>query len=62
MHTIMVSTIDAEAIPELADRIVAISPGEKLCEGKTSEVLQDKVMLEASGLESPTILDLFGEL
>ena len=60
--TIIVSTHDAEAIPELADRIIVISHGEKLCEGKTSEVLQDKVMLEASGLEPPTIVDLFGEL
>jgi cobalt/nickel transport system ATP-binding protein len=60
--TIIISTHDAEAIPELADRIVVISHGEKLCEGKTSEVLQDKKMLEASGLEPPTIVDLFGEL
>jgi cobalt/nickel transport system ATP-binding protein len=60
--TIIVSTHDAEAIPELADRIIVISHGEKLCEGKTSEVLQDKKMLEASGLEPPTIVDLFGEL
>ncbi len=60
--TIIVSTHDAEAIPELADRIVVISRGEKLCEGKTTEVLQDKKMLEASGLEPPTIVDLFGEL
>jgi cobalt/nickel transport system ATP-binding protein len=60
--TIIVSTHDAEAIPELADRIIVISHGEKLCEGKTSDVLQDKKMLEASGLEPPTIVDLFGEL
>jgi len=60
--TIIVSTHDAEAIPELADRIVVINRGEKLCEGKTSEVLQDKKMLEASGLEPPTIVDLFGQL
>jgi cobalt/nickel transport system ATP-binding protein len=60
--TIVVSTHDAEAIPELADRIVVISHGEKLVEGKTVEVLQDKQKLEASGLEPPTIVDLFGEL
>lgn len=60
--TIIISTHDAEAIPELADRIVIISRGEKLCEGKTTEVLQDKKMLEASGLEPPTIVDLFAEL
>jgi len=60
--TIIVSTHDAEAIPELADRIVVISHGSKLCEGKTSEVLQDKTMLEQSGLEPPTIVNLFTEL
>ncbi len=60
--TIIVSTHDAEAIPELADRIVVISRGEKLCEGKTIDILQDKKMLEASGLEPPTIVDLFGQL
>jgi cobalt/nickel transport system ATP-binding protein len=60
--TIIVSTHDAEAIPELADRVVVISHGDKLVEGKTGEVLQDKQKLEASGLEPPTIVDLFGEL
>jgi cobalt/nickel transport system ATP-binding protein len=60
--TVIVSTHDVEAIPELADRIVVISHGAKLGEGKTSEVLQDKELLEASGLEPPTIVDLFGKL
>lgn len=60
--TIIVSTHDVEAIPELADRIVVISHGNLLGEGKTSEVLQNKKMLESSGLEPPTIVDLFGEL
>jgi cobalt/nickel transport system ATP-binding protein len=60
--TIIVSTHDAEAIPEIAERVIVISHGNKLCEGKTSKVLQDKKMLEASGLEPPTIVDLFGEL
>ncbi|MCL2358321.1 ABC transporter ATP-binding protein [Candidatus Bathycorpusculum sp.] len=60
--TIIVSTHDAEAIPELADRIVVISHGLKLGEGKTSEVLQNKDLLEQSGLEPPTIVNLFTEL
>jgi cobalt/nickel transport system ATP-binding protein len=60
--TIIVSTHDAEAIPEIADRVIVISHGNKLAEGKTSEVLQDKKTLEDSGLEPPTIVDLFGEL
>lgn len=60
--TIIISTHDAEAIPELADRIVVISQGIKLGEGKTSEILQDKDMLTQSGLEPPTIVSLFTEL
>ncbi|MDR0373712.1 MAG: energy-coupling factor ABC transporter ATP-binding protein [Nitrososphaerota archaeon] len=60
--TIIVSTHDAEAIPELADRIIVISHGLKLDEGKTNEVLQDKDLLEKSGLEPPAIINLFTEL
>jgi cobalt/nickel transport system ATP-binding protein len=60
--TIIISTHDAEAIPEIADRVIIISHGQKLLEGQTSSVLQNKQILEASGLEPPTIVDLFGEL
>ena len=60
--TIIISTHDAEAIPELANRIVVISQGLKIGEGKTSDILQDKNMLTQSGLEPPTIVSLFTEL
>ncbi|MDR1992292.1 MAG: energy-coupling factor ABC transporter ATP-binding protein [Nitrososphaerota archaeon] len=60
--TIIISTHDAEAIPELADRIIVISHGLKLTEGKTRTVLQDNNLLEKSGLEPPTITNLFTEL
>jgi cobalt/nickel transport system ATP-binding protein len=60
--TVIVSTHDVEAIPELADRIVVISNGAKLGEGQTGTVLQDKELLAQSGLEPPTIVDLFGQL
>jgi cobalt/nickel transport system ATP-binding protein len=60
--TIIVSTHDVEALPELADRIIVISHGSLLGEGETHRVLQDKALLESSGLEPPTIVDLFGEL
>jgi len=59
--TIIISTHDAEAIPELADRIVVINNGLKLDEGKAIEVLQDKEMLEQSGLEPPVTVNLFTE-
>jgi cobalt/nickel transport system ATP-binding protein len=60
--TVIISTHDAEAIPELADRIVVISQGLKLGEGTTRDILQDKDILTQSGLEPPTIVSLFTEL
>jgi cobalt/nickel transport system ATP-binding protein len=60
--TIIVSTHDVEALPELADRIIVISHGKLLGEGEMHNVLQDKQLLEASGLEAPTIVRLFSEL
>ncbi|MDR0460634.1 MAG: energy-coupling factor ABC transporter ATP-binding protein [Nitrososphaerota archaeon] len=60
--TIIISTHDAEAIPELADRIIVISHGLKLGEDKTRDILQNKDMLTQSGLEPPTIVSLFTEL
>jgi cobalt/nickel transport system ATP-binding protein len=60
--TIIVSTHDVEALPELADRIIVISHGSVAGEGETHKVLQDKALLESSGLEPPAIVDLFNEL
>jgi len=60
--TIIVSTHDVEALPELADRIIVISHGSLLGEGETHRVLQDAKLLENSGLEPPTIVNLFTEL
>lgn len=60
--TIVVSTHDVEALPELADRIIVISHGKLLGEGETHRVLQDKQLLEASGLEAPTVVRIFEEL
>jgi cobalt/nickel transport system ATP-binding protein len=60
--TVIVSTHDVEALPELADRIIVISHGSLHGEGKTREVLQDAKLLESSGLEPPTIVNLFSEL
>lgn len=60
--TIIISTHDVEAVPELADRIIVISHGSMLGEGETRKVLQDATLLESSGLEPPTIVKLFTEL
>jgi cobalt/nickel transport system ATP-binding protein len=60
--TIIVSTHDVEALPELADKIIVISHGKLLGEGETHQVLQDNQLLQASGLEAPSIVRLFSEL
>jgi cobalt/nickel transport system ATP-binding protein len=60
--TVIVSTHDVEALPELADRIIVISHGLLHGEGETRKVLQDAKLLESSGLEPPTIVKLFTEL
>jgi cobalt/nickel transport system ATP-binding protein len=60
--TILVSTHDVEALPELADRIVVVCGGKIVGEGETAEVLQNSQLLGAAGLEPPAIAELFSEL
>ncbi len=60
--TVIVSTHDVEALTELADRIIVISHGLLLGEGEMRKVLQDAKLLESSGLELPTIAELFTQL
>jgi cobalt/nickel transport system ATP-binding protein len=60
--TVVISTHDVEALPELADRVIVISQGSTLGEGETAKVLQDLTLLGAAGLEPPAIVKLFSEL
>ena len=60
--TVVVSTHDVEALPELADRVVVVGRGSLLGVGSTSGVLQDLGLLKAAGLEPPSIVRLFLEL
>jgi cobalt/nickel transport system ATP-binding protein len=60
--TIIISTHDVEALPELADRIIVINHGTVFGQGKTQEILQDRDLLETAGLEPPAIVRLFSEL
>lgn len=60
--TIVVSTHDVEALPELADRVIVISHGALLGEGLTPKVLQDMSLLKSAGLEPPSIVKFFLEL
>lgn len=60
--TIVISTHDVEALPELVDRIIVISHGALLGEGQIQTVLQDEGLLESAGLEPPSIARLFNKL
>jgi cobalt/nickel transport system ATP-binding protein len=60
--TIVVSTHDVEALPELVDRIIVISHGALLGEGKIHTILQDANLLQSAGLEQPSIARLFSKL
>jgi len=60
--TIVISTHDVEALPELADRVIVVSHGSLLGRGEMHAVLQDVALLESAGLELPSIARLFTKL
>jgi len=60
--TIIISTHDVEALPELADRVIIVSHGSLLGEGEIHNVLQNAQLLESAGLEPPSIVRLFSSL
>ncbi len=60
--TIVVSTHDVEALPELVDRVIIVSHGSLLGEGEIHSVLQNAHLLESAGLEPPSIVRLFSSL
>jgi cobalt/nickel transport system ATP-binding protein len=60
--TIVTSTHDVEALPELADRVIVVSHGLLLGGGEMHKVLQDVKLLESAGLELPSIARLFTKL
>jgi cobalt/nickel transport system ATP-binding protein len=60
--TIVISTHDVEALPELADRVIVVSHGSLLGGGEMHEVLQNVALLESAGLELPSVARLFTKL
>ena len=60
--TIVVSTHDVEALPELAERVIVVGHGSLMGSGEMHKVLQDEKLLESAGLELPSIARLFTEL
>ena len=51
--TMLISTHDIRMVQELFPRMVIMDEGEIVADGLTAELLQDNVLLEAHGLESP---------
>jgi cobalt/nickel transport system ATP-binding protein len=60
--TIVISTHDVEALPELADRVIVVAHGSLLGSGEMHKVLQDEALLASAGLELPSIARLFTKL
>jgi cobalt/nickel transport system ATP-binding protein len=60
--TIVISTHDVEALPELVDRVIVITHGSMLGQGAIGKVLQDSTLLKEAGLEPPVIVELFTKL
>jgi cobalt/nickel transport system ATP-binding protein len=60
--TVVISTHDVEALPELVDRVIVINHGVLMGEGLTSDVLQNASLLESAGLEPTELVKLFTQL
>ena len=54
--TMLVSTHDMMLVYELFPRVVVMDEGRIVADGPTSELLQDTPLLEAHGLERPSVL------
>lgn len=53
--TVILISHSMEELAECADRIIVLSNGKKLCDGKAGEVFSDYEALKKSGLEIPEI-------
>lgn len=53
--TMLISTHDMHLVQELFPRMIIMDQGRIISDGKTEQLLQDTALLEAHGLEAPTI-------
>lgn len=60
--TIVIIEHNMEEIARFADRIIVLSEGEQLAEGKTRDILTDKDLLGQMGMYMPEAAHLFMEL
>jgi len=55
-ETIIISSHDLELIIEVCDRVLLLDEGKLFADGKPQEVMRDKQLMEAHGLEQPSLL------
>jgi cobalt/nickel transport system ATP-binding protein len=60
--TLVVSTHDIEALPDLVDRVIIVFKGKSVADGPIEELLTDASLLESSSLTTPTMAKLMTEL
>ena len=58
-ETIIVSAHDLELILEVCDRVILLDRGRVMADGNPREIMQDKTLMEANGLEVPHSLTHF---
>lgn len=67
-HLKIIASHDLDMILDTCDRTVLMADGEIVCDGRTEDVLSDRELLEANGLELPLCMggrkgiELFGEI
>lgn len=60
--TIVISTHDIEALPDLVDRVIMLNEGKLIGDGPISEALSNLQLLESASLVPPTIVRMAHEL
>jgi len=60
--TIIVSTHDVEALPELVERVLIIENGKVISEGPVKSIITNEPLLSKASLEPPAISHLFMKL
>lgn len=60
--TLLISSHETDFSYRLADRVIFIDQGSKLCDGLPEEVFSNQAMVKAIGVEKPIILDIYETL
>lgn len=60
--TIVISTHDIEALPDLVDRVIVLNEGKVIGDSSISDTLSNLQLLESASLAPPTIVRIVSEL